>query len=88
MAKAKSASAAPTSGVPVTVRAVTQRLNRKLAEQNQQLKRSRGRSSSDLGDYYVLDFNNNSVVADHVNLTTLAKELGVLRPWEHVVEEE
>jgi hypothetical protein len=75
--------------VPVTVRAITQRINRKLAEQNEQLKRSRGeRSSSDLGDYYVLDFSRNAVVADHVNLATLAKELGVLRPWERVVEEE
>jgi hypothetical protein len=78
-----------TNLVPITARALVQRLNRKLAEQDQVLKKSRGaRTQLDLGDYYVIDFRRNFVVDDHCDLAELGREFEVLRDYEEVVEEE
>jgi hypothetical protein len=38
--------------------------------------------NSNLGDYYVVDVMRNRVLATHVSLEELARELGVLRPYE------
>jgi hypothetical protein len=73
--------------VPVTARALVQRINRKLAAAGQRLKATRGaRWRGDLGDYYTIDTNRNCVVAKGVDPAALGREIGVLRPWESVAE--
>jgi hypothetical protein len=71
--------------VPVSLRALLQRINRKLAAQEECLKATRGeRGRHDLGDYYIVDVRRNFVVATHQDPETLGRELGALRPWEAV----
>jgi hypothetical protein len=73
--------------VPVTVRALTQRINRTLREKNQRLKLPRGAQARlDLGGigYYVIDCRRNRIVADHVDIEVLGRKLGALREWEEV----
>lgn len=78
--------------VPVTTRAVVQRINRKLAGEGRlgrKLKATRGgRWRSTVGDFYVLDIDRNLVVEQHVNPEALARKLGVLEPWEQVHDEQ
>jgi hypothetical protein len=73
--------------VSITYRALIQRINRKLAADDEQLKATRGdRWRSDLGDYYIVNVNRNNLVAQHVDPVELGRELGVLRPWEEVAD--
>jgi hypothetical protein len=75
--------------VPVTLRALAQRINRVLAKRDEQLKTTRGgRARVDLGDHYVIDVARNFVIAKGVDLETWGRELGVLQPWEEVVADE
>jgi hypothetical protein len=69
----------------VNMRALIQRINRKLAKDERLLKRSRGaRTVQNLGDYYLIDVNRNLVVDHQVDPEALARELGVIAPWEKV----
>jgi hypothetical protein len=73
--------------VPVSERALVQRLNRHLSKEGQVLKKLRGeRWRGDLGDYYIVDEHRNIVAASHVNPVALAQEIGVLAAWETVRE--
>lgn len=75
------------TGVPVSTRALLQRINRKLAEGDEQLKTARSdRARLELGDYYVIDVNRNVVRGKNVDPETLGRELGVLKGWETVVD--
>jgi hypothetical protein len=72
---------------PVSVRALVQRINRKLAARGEKLMATRSdRWRGELGDYYAVKVNGNSVVVKHVDLATLGRELGALQPWESVAE--
>jgi hypothetical protein len=54
--------------VPVTVRALMARVNRKLAHDGQILKVSRSvAEKQNLGNYHVVDTHKNTVVACHIN---------------------
>jgi hypothetical protein len=76
-------------GVPITTRALVQRINRALGKRDEVLKITRGeRARSDLGDFYVLDVSMNAVVSKDVDPEELGRKLGVLKEWERVVEEE
>jgi hypothetical protein len=78
-----------TGGVPVSMRAVIARINRKLKPDDQMLKITRGqRAWLDLGKYYVINFNRNFVVDHHVDPETEARELGVLKDYERVIDDE
>jgi hypothetical protein len=70
------------------MRALIQRINRKLRDEDEVLKIPRGRARHQLGDFFLLNWRLNIVVHDHVDPEPLARELGVLRPWEKVIEEE
>jgi len=78
--------------VPVAERALIRRVNRKLAEKDQRLCKSRashdeGRGpvfDHNLGEFYIIDTQRNFVHSTHVDLGTLAKEVGALSPWETV----
>lgn len=68
---------------PVSLPALMARINRKLAHEDQQLRATRGlRARSDFGDYYIVDRSRNSVVDTRVKPVALARELGVMTPWE------
>jgi hypothetical protein len=74
--------------VPVTTRALLQRINRALKKDDEMLKTTRGeRGRSDLGDYYVLDLNRNFVTRHDVDPEALGRKLGVLKDFEHIEEE-
>ena len=76
---------------PVTERALIQRLNRNLSHVHLRVKKTReGRSSSDLGDYYILDIRRKAITQHHLSLPDLvemAKERKVLREFENLVAE-
>ena len=84
--------------VPVTLRGLIQRINRKLREptgpigslgsHGEVLKKSRGMQAYlDVGDYYTIDRSRNVVVRKEVDPVKLAHELGVLQSWETVAGE-
>jgi hypothetical protein len=69
--------------VPVTERALIQRINRKLHDDDQMVKTTRGgRAEMDLGRHYVLNWRINGVVHTNIDLEDLGRELGVLQDWE------
>ena len=73
--------------VPVTARALVQRINRKLAADDERLCATRGeRARLIIGDYHVLNVRRNVVVNTHVDIKELGRELGALRLWERMEE--
>ena len=68
--------------VPVTTRAVLQRINRRLGADDEMVKKSRGAGAYALGDYYRIDVAKNFVVEKHVDPEALARRLGVLADYE------
>lgn len=78
--------------VPVTERAVMQRINRKFRTEDgapaRELKKTRGaRAKLDLGDFYVLDTERNFIDEHHVDPEALGRELGVLSESEEYCED-
>ena len=79
--------------VPISMRALMQRLNRALAKQDEQLRRTappRGEGFSqqwlDCGDYFIVNTRGNYLAQKSVNVEKLGRSLGVLREWESVAE--
>jgi hypothetical protein len=73
--------------VPVTARALTQRLNRLLASKGRELKKTRGQPAiAELGSYYVRG--GNAVISHHVDLEALGRELGALAGHERLITED
>lgn len=69
--------------VTITMRAVLQRINRRLASDKKQLRSSWGVAAADeLGDYYLLDLKKSTIDTKKVDPVALAKRLGVMKPWE------
>lgn len=73
--------------VPVTERALVQRINRALREEDSIVKRSRsqfsfGNNLISPGDYFRLSLSRNFLEAGPVDLAELGQKLGVLKPWE------
>jgi hypothetical protein len=72
-----------TAKMPVTMRAMMARINRRLGADDQMLRKTRGmRAYSSLGDYYIVNFNRNLIINYRVDPETVAREIGVLMPWE------
>jgi hypothetical protein len=70
--------------VPVSLRAVLQRINRKLRDDGEAIRAARSeRARSDFGDYYVVS-DRSGVWPTHVDPEALAREIGVLQPWEEM----
>jgi hypothetical protein len=83
MAKAK----AKGMKVPVSVRAVIQRINRKLKPDLEALKISRSaRMRSQAGQYYIIDYRMNAITNLDVDPEKWARDLGVLADWEAVAD--
>jgi mRNA-degrading endonuclease HigB of HigAB toxin-antitoxin module len=73
--------------VPVTRRALIQRVNRALEKNGEQLKATKGAQAQlDLGEFYVVDVSGNSVSRKDVDLERLARELGALKPYETLAD--
>jgi hypothetical protein len=72
--------------VQVTTRALVQRINRLLAKDDQMLKKTREKSRwfSETGEYFIINFNQNAIVAKHVDLEKLGRELGALKDYEEI----
>jgi hypothetical protein len=65
--------------VPVSRRALIQRINRKLAHENKVLRANRVRGyHAVLGDYCIVDNHLNAITSTHCDPAKLAKELGIL----------
>lgn len=74
--------------VPVTVRALLQRINRTLEADERVVKSSRGaRAEAELGRYYVIDRRRNVIVDKAVDLEALGRKLGALQEYEHLADE-
>jgi hypothetical protein len=75
--------------VPVSLRALVQRINRKLAHDGEVLKKLRGeRYRAEFGTYYIVNLDRNCLETTDVDPVALGQELGVLAAWETVREEE
>ena len=73
------------TGVPITIRALCQRINRALAERGEILKKARGRHAvEDCGDWFVLDTRRNVVARKHVDPKTIGSTLRLIKPFEVV----
>ena len=69
--------------VPVSERALAQRINRRLARDGQMLKSRRGRRwRSDLGQYYIVNADRDFIVATRIDPEGYGRKLGVLADWE------
>ena len=69
--------------VPVTMRSLVQRINRKIATDREMLKIPRDATlQQQLGEFYVLELRFNGIVRKDVDPEEFARELGVLQPWE------
>lgn len=90
--KGKRNSATRTTGkkVPVTERALIQRINRVLAKEDRQLLTGRTpRVVLDLGRYYVVDTDGaRGCVYSHVDLEGFARELNVIAGYETLADED
>ena len=75
--------------VPVTTRALVQRINRVFIKTGYEfLRKTRGnRWRSDLGDYYLIDENRNMITGKDVDPESLGRELGVLKEYESISDE-
>ena len=72
---------------PVSTRAIIQRINRVLAKNgsDEQLKTARGwRYLQNCGQYYTINLHYNCIARHDVSPKDLARELGVLKPYEEV----
>jgi hypothetical protein len=70
--------------VPVSMRALVQRINRKLKADGEMLKMARGRAASSVGRYFICNPQRNWIVKERVDPEALGRELGVLAAWERV----
>jgi hypothetical protein len=74
--------------VPVSQAALLRRVNRKLAAEGKQLRRTRGtRAIVELGIWHVIDSERGLVAESSVEVESLARRIGVLREWELLVRE-
>ena len=74
--------------IPVSERALIQRINRKLKTDGEQLKKCRSdRWRGELGDYFILDVTRNAILHKDVDLEEWGRELGVLGLAERLEDE-
>jgi hypothetical protein len=75
--------------VPVSERALIQRINRKIHDDELVVRTTRGgRAEIDLGRHYVVNWRINGVHEANINLEDYGRKLEVLEPWERLVTEQ
>jgi len=73
--------------VPVGRVALVARINRRLAENNEQLRASKSAAAKqEMGDYYIVNTQVNGITNSNLDLEDLAREMKCLQPWEMLVE--
>lgn len=74
---------------PVTELTIKRRLNRRLAEKGECLRKCSGRSPwwGELGDYYIAEINTDKVIQTDVDLETLARKEGAMKSGEAITAE-
>jgi hypothetical protein len=74
--------------VPISERALIQRINRALKDKGEILKAARSpRVADEVGQHFVVRLTgkrNNVVTQRHVDVEALGRELGVLNEWEDI----
>jgi hypothetical protein len=72
--------------IPISHRALIQRINRALDKRGQQLCKWRKdiRGYAAYGDYQIVDLKRGGMVETNVNLEKLARKIGALNAWEAV----
>lgn len=70
--------------IPITKRALVQRINRHLRKQNEALRGKRGENT---GEYYRVDTKRNLLIEERVELEKLGRGLGVLALYERLAED-
>lgn len=70
----------------ITENALVKRINRKLAHEGQQLRKTRPDSKArhELGEFYIVDLSTNRLECDDVSLGDLGYSLRILGPNERV----
>ena len=69
----------------VSERAIAQRINRALNKRGQKLIKSKGpRQVATLGAWHIADEGRGEIVAKDVNLVEIARDEGLLQPWEGI----
>jgi hypothetical protein len=80
--------------VPITARALLQRINRRLAKDDEMIRKSRPSYDREgyphydhnVGEYYRINTNRNWMVESDVSLEATGRELGVMAEWEALGE--
>jgi hypothetical protein len=74
---------------PVTELAVKRRLNRRLAEKGECLRKCSSSSPwwNELGDYYIAEINTDKVIQTDVDLEALARKEGAMKSGEAITAE-
>jgi hypothetical protein len=67
---------------PVSLRSLTERINRKLKRNNKKLVKNAPRYRVEFGEFAVVDLAGNTMERLHVDVPQLARELGVFKDWE------
>jgi hypothetical protein len=71
--------------VQVSRRALTQRINRRLAENGLVLKLTKGnQAKKDVGKYFIIDTARNEIKETHVDLERCARKHDCLALWEEL----
>jgi hypothetical protein len=71
-----------TTKVTVSDRAVLQRLNRQMAVAKLTVKKAHRAYIAELGEYYVVNRQMNTVVMTDIDLVSFGRKQGALKPWE------
>ena len=75
--------------VPVSVRALLQRINRRLVKDDTMVKATRGdRWRHELGDFYTVNIKRNAIIEKAVDLEALGRKMKALQRYERLVTEE
>ena len=74
--------------IPVGKRALLARINRRLKEDGETLKATRGeRMRLDCGDFYVVNLSRNAVTRKNIDLEVYGRSIGALQGWEALVDD-
>ena len=76
--------------VPISMRALIQRINRKLRHNGDVLKVARGspaESEADAGRYFIVNIERNLLVNDHCDPEAIGREIGVMAEHERLVKD-
>jgi hypothetical protein len=73
--------------IPISMRALIARINRKLRPDDEVLRAARGaRAKQEFGGFYIINRNRELIVAHHVDPEDMGRKLNAMREWEQLVQ--